>query len=82
MQCVGNESDGSAELLAGILKGDLRAMVRFHGLHFARLANFLWHATASVDLVEELISNTMLDVWRDCVTVTLTTDISNWVMGI
>jgi hypothetical protein len=51
-------------LLVCISSGDRSAMEQLYLLYFARLAKFFWHLTADADLVEELINDTMLAVWR------------------
>jgi DNA-directed RNA polymerase specialized sigma24 family protein len=51
-------------LLVGISAGDRSAMNQLYSLYFARLANFFRHLTADTHLVEELINDTMFEVWR------------------
>src|ERR1700761_631837 len=51
-------------LLAGISAGNRSAMSQLYSLYFARLANFFWHLTPEPHLIEELIDDTMFEVWR------------------
>jgi len=70
------------ELLAYISTGDRSAIAKVYLLYFARLANFFVHVTGNADLIEELISDTMLDVWRESAVIGPNTSVSVWVMGI
>jgi DNA-directed RNA polymerase specialized sigma24 family protein len=63
---VRKESSEPSErtLLAGISAGNRSAMSQLYSLYFARLANFFWHLTPEPHLIEELIDDTMFEVWR------------------
>jgi DNA-directed RNA polymerase specialized sigma24 family protein len=67
-QCMPSSKQPTEEaaraLLAFISAGDRSAMDRLYVLYFASLANFFLHLTAHADLVEELINDTMVEVWR------------------
>jgi DNA-directed RNA polymerase specialized sigma24 family protein len=52
-------------LLALISAGDRSAIEKLYALYFVRLANFLRHLTMRGDLVDELIDDTMLELWRE-----------------
>jgi DNA-directed RNA polymerase specialized sigma24 family protein len=68
-QCMPSSKQPTEEaaraLLAFISAGDRSAMDRLYGLYFASLANFFLHLTAHADVVEELINDTMVEVWRE-----------------
>jgi RNA polymerase sigma-70 factor, ECF subfamily len=51
-------------LLALVSIGDRRAMDQLYIRHFARLAKFFRNMTLRADVVEELINDTMLEVWK------------------
>jgi DNA-directed RNA polymerase specialized sigma24 family protein len=51
-------------LLALVSTGDRRAMDQLYIRYFARLAKFFENMTLRADLVEELINDTMLEVWK------------------
>jgi RNA polymerase sigma factor (sigma-70 family) len=51
-------------LLALVSSGDRRAMDQLYTRYFARLARFFQNTTLRADVVEELINDTMLQVWR------------------
>jgi DNA-directed RNA polymerase specialized sigma24 family protein len=52
-------------LLAQVSAGDRSAMVKLYMLYFPRLANFFLHLTAYADIAEELINDTMVEVWQE-----------------
>jgi DNA-directed RNA polymerase specialized sigma24 family protein len=51
-------------LLALVSTGDRRAMDQLYIRYFARLAKFFQNTTLRADVVEELINDTMLEVWK------------------
>src|SRR5277367_5098092 len=51
-------------LLALIGTGDRRAMEQLYLRYFAHLATFFQNTTLRADVVEELINDTMLEVWK------------------
>jgi RNA polymerase sigma-70 factor, ECF subfamily len=63
---AGHQSAEAAEraLLALVSTGDRCAMDQLYIRYFARLANFFRNMTARADLVEELINDTMFEVWK------------------
>ena len=63
---AGHESTEAAErvLLALVSAGDRCAMDQLYIRYFARLAKFFQNTTLRADLVEELINDTMLEVWK------------------
>jgi DNA-directed RNA polymerase specialized sigma24 family protein len=64
---AGQQSNEEAEraLLALVSARDRSAMEKLYVLYFARLANFFLHLTTQGDLVDELISDTMVEVWQE-----------------
>jgi RNA polymerase sigma factor (sigma-70 family) len=76
------EEPRGRELLACISARDRSAMGEFYVSYFARLVNFFAFLTAGHDLVEELISDTMLKVWRESATIRKTALVSVWIMNI
>jgi DNA-directed RNA polymerase specialized sigma24 family protein len=70
------------ELLETISAGSCSAMEELYFLHFARLAKFFEHVTGRVDLVEELISDTMFDVCRKSATIGSDASVPVWIMGL
>src|SRR5258708_26068214 len=69
-------------LLAFISAGDRSAMDRLYVLYFASLANFFLHLTAHADLVEELINDTMVEVWRGGVSIGANASVAVSILGL
>jgi RNA polymerase sigma-70 factor (ECF subfamily) len=63
---AGHQSTEAAEraLLALVAAGDRRALDQLYIRYFARLAKFFQNMTLRADVVEDLINDTMLDVWK------------------
>jgi DNA-directed RNA polymerase specialized sigma24 family protein len=70
------------ELLANIFAGSRSAMAELYFLYFARLGNFFLHVTGNRDLVQELISDTLFDVWRASEEIESDTSVPAWIMGL
>jgi RNA polymerase sigma-70 factor, ECF subfamily len=81
---VGNQSTEEAEraLLALISAGDRCAMDNLHNLYFARLANFFRNLTTHVDLAEDLINDTMFEVWIEAASIGANASVSLAIMGL
>jgi hypothetical protein len=73
------EEPRGRELLASISARDCSAMGEFYVSYFAPLVNFFAFLTAGDDLVEELISDTMLKAWRESATIGKTASVSVWI---
>jgi RNA polymerase sigma-70 factor, ECF subfamily len=69
-------------LLAFISSGDRSAMDRLYVLYFARLANFFLLLTAHADLVDELINDTMVEVWREGASIGANASVAVSIMGL
>ena len=82
--CAAKNSADSVEreLLVSISAGSRSAMARLYFLYFPRLAQFFLQVMGNAALVQELISDTMLEVWRENATVGPNTRVSVWTMGI
>jgi RNA polymerase sigma-70 factor, ECF subfamily len=79
-----NQSAETVEraLLAHISRGCRSALAQLYHLYFPRLASFVGHLTANAELAEELISDTMFDVWRKRERIDSNCSVFVWVMGI
>jgi len=53
-------------LLAAISRGSRSALLRLHSLYFSTLAKFFMHLApmAAAEVIDDLIADTMYDVWR------------------
>jgi DNA-directed RNA polymerase specialized sigma24 family protein len=69
-------------LLAQISAGNRSALAQFYLLYFQRLHNFFTHLTANPKLGEELVTETMFDVWRTSERAGSSRSVFLWVMGI
>ena len=67
-------------LLALVSTGDRCAMDELYILYFARLANLFRNLTACADLAQELISDTMFEVWKAAASIGPNTSVSLAIM--
>jgi DNA-directed RNA polymerase specialized sigma24 family protein len=63
-------------LLALVSAGDRAAMEELYVLYFAGLANFFLHLTTRRDLVDDLIIDTMVEVWKEGASLAADTSVS------
>ncbi|WP_338763359.1 sigma-70 family RNA polymerase sigma factor [Massilia sp. METH4] len=71
-----------ARWLAQVAQGNRQAFERLYRGYFPRLARFLGRMTHSAPLVEEIINDTMLVVWRRAGSYDGSSKVSTWVFGI
>jgi RNA polymerase sigma-70 factor (ECF subfamily) len=79
------DTDGDnedARLLARIAAGDRLAFERLYHLYFARLTRFLNRSTRSPPLIEEIVNDTMLVVWRKAPSWDASCKVSTWIFAI
>jgi DNA-directed RNA polymerase specialized sigma24 family protein len=67
-------------LLALVSTGDRSAIEKLYVLYVARLANFFLHLTTKTDLVDDLIIDTMVEVWKAGTSLAANTSVSVAVM--
>lgn len=83
MSTVEPVTDGDeCELLARVAARDREAMRQFYLLYYRRLTRFLARITRRGELVEEIVNDTMLIVWRRAAGFRGGSRVSTWVMGI
>ncbi len=82
--CAGKQSTERAEraLLRLISAGDRTAIAKLYVLYFASLANFFLHLTARADLIEELINETMIEVWQKGTSIRVNSSVSHSIMAL
>jgi RNA polymerase sigma factor (sigma-70 family) len=68
--------------LAQVAAGDRKAFERLYRGYFPRLGRFIGRMTHSTALVEEIINDTMLVVWRRAGSYDGSSKVSTWVFGI
>jgi RNA polymerase sigma factor (sigma-70 family) len=71
-----------ARLLARIAAGDRQAFERLYHLYFGRLTRFLHRSTRSLPLVEEIVNDTMLVVWKKAPSWDASCKVSTWIFAI
>ncbi|MFL6672299.1 MAG: RNA polymerase sigma factor [Massilia sp.] len=71
-----------ARLLGQVADGDRFAFELLYRGYFPRLTRFLNRMTRNLQLVEEIVNDTMLVVWRKAPTYNATCKVSTWVFAI
>ena len=74
--------EGEACLVGRIAGGDRRAFEALYRAYFPRLGRFLQRMTRSPTLIEEIVNDTLLVVWRKADTFNGTSKVSTWVFAI
>jgi DNA-directed RNA polymerase specialized sigma24 family protein len=70
------------QLIAQISNGSQAALEKLYGLYRARLTSFFLLLTSNADLNEEMISDTLFDVWRECASLGRNMAVPVWVMSL
>jgi RNA polymerase sigma factor (sigma-70 family) len=79
---VGRTDRGEADLVARSAAGDRRAFEMLYRAYYPRLARFLQRMTRSAPLIEEIINDTLLAVWRKAGTFDRSSKVSTWIFAI
>ena len=69
-------------LVRRVAQGDRVAFETLYGCYYPRLARFLERVTRQPQLVEEILNDTMLVVWRKAPTYDLSSKVSTWIFAI
>ena len=77
-----NSDHEDARLLARVAAGDRQAFERLYHLYFGRLSRFLHRSTRSLPVVEEIVNDTMLVVWRKAPSWDASCKVSTWIFAI
>jgi RNA polymerase sigma factor (sigma-70 family) len=80
-----HEDDGEPQeqrLLACVVAGELRAFDALYRSYQPRLTRFLERVTRRSDLVEELLDDTMLVVWKRADSFDRSSKVSTWIFAI
>jgi len=75
-------AEGEACLVGRIAAGDRRAFEALYRAYFPRLTRFLQRMTRSSALIEEIVNDTLLAVWRKAATFDGSSKVSTWVFAI
>jgi len=71
-----------AEGIERIAAGDRRAFETLYRAYHPRLARFLQRMTRSTPLIEEIVNDTLLVVWRKAATFNGSSKVSTWIFAI
>jgi DNA-directed RNA polymerase specialized sigma24 family protein len=71
-----------AELIERTAAGDRRAFETLYRAYHPRLARFLQRMTRSAPLIEEIVNDTLLVVWRKAATFNGSSKVSTWIFAI
>lgn len=74
--------EGEACLIGRVAAGDRRAFEALYRAYFPRLTRFLQRMTRSAALIEEIVNDTLLAVWRKAATFDGSSKVSTWVFAI
>jgi len=74
--------DRELQLLARVAEHDRAAFHDLYILYHRRLARFLMRFVRRYDLAEEVINDTMWEVWREAADFKRASRVSVWIMGI
>jgi RNA polymerase sigma factor (sigma-70 family) len=75
-------AEGEACLVGRIAAGDRRAFEALYRAYFPRLGRFLQRMTRSTALIEEIVNDTLLAVWRKAATFDGSSKVSTWIFAI
>lgn len=81
-QVLARTPAGEACLVGRIARGDRPAFEALYRAYFPRLARFLQRMTRSSTLIEEIVNDTLLVVWRKADTFNGSSKVSTWVFAI
>ena len=79
---ISNDNDRDLNLLRRVIKRDHAAFKELYLIYHRRLARFLTRPTRHHDLIEEVVNDTMLIVWRSAVDFRGDSLVSTWIVGI
>lgn len=82
MDATHGQEGGEVDLLASAAMGHQPAFERLYGLYEKRVYHYVCTLVFDVTLAEEIVSDTMLAVWRGAGTFTGTSRVSTWIFGI
>ena len=81
-QAAAGTTVGDAILVGRVAAGDRHAFEMLYRAYFPRLARFLQRMTRSVQLIEEIVNDTLLVVWQKAATFDGSCKVSTWVFAI
>jgi RNA polymerase sigma factor (sigma-70 family) len=79
---VGISADGESALLSRVVAEDMDAFETLYRLYHPRLQRFVGGMTKQPGLVEEILDDTMMVVWRKAYTFNHSAKVSTWILAI
>src|SRR5271170_5792788 len=79
---AGGHEPGEVALVAQVAGGDQAAFATLFQRYYPRLKRFLEPMARQPHLVDEIVNDTMLIVWRRADTFNLRSKVSTWIIGI
>jgi RNA polymerase sigma-70 factor (ECF subfamily) len=77
-----NGDTADARLLVRVAGGDREAFERLYHVYFPRLTRFLNRSTRNLQLIEEVVNDTMLVVWKKAPSWDASCKVSTWIFAI
>lgn len=77
-----SDARGEARLISRVAGGELRAFEELYRVYHPRLTRFLSNMLRRPELVEEVLNDTMLVVWRRADSFNGTSKVSTWIFAI
>ena len=78
----GRDAADDAVLLGRVARGDVVAFESLYRRYRPRVRRFLEQRTRGPQLIEEILNDTMLVIWRTAGTFKLKSTVSTWILGI
>jgi RNA polymerase sigma-70 factor (ECF subfamily) len=78
----GRDAADDAVLLGRVARGDVSAFEALYRRYRPRVRRFLEQRTRGPHLIEEILNDTMLVIWRKAGTFRLKSTVSTWILGI
>lgn len=82
MHTTHGHDDSDTVLMEAVVKGDRSAFERLYEAYATRVFQYVRTLVGDPDLAEEVVTDTMLAVWRGAGTFAYTSRLSTWMFGI
>jgi len=79
---IDRQTADEAALVSGVARGDVAAFDALFRRYAPRLSRFLGRTTRGTHLIDEIVNDTMLVVWRKAGTYNRCSRVSTWILGI
>jgi RNA polymerase sigma-70 factor (ECF subfamily) len=79
---LARSAEGELRLIGHVASGSRQAFEALYRAYFPRLTRFLQRMTRNAMLIEEIVNDTLLAVWRKASTFNNTSKLSTWIFAI